>query len=470
MGILLVFILGVGNLFSKEKDEKVNVEPPWKEVRGELRFENTPNPILIKNAKIFQGEGLFIERGWILLKDRLIHSVGKGDFTSNIEDNFLVFDIEGKYITPGMIDIHSHMGVYANPGAPAHSDGNEMVNPITAGIETIHAFWPQDIAIERAVAGGTTTIQVLPGSANLIGGHGATLKLHPRLTPQDMRFPGAKDGLKMACGENPKRVYGDRGGPQTRMGNLYRDRQAWINAVEYSRGWKKWEKEWGEWAERQRGEEPDPPSRDLTMETMMMLMDGDILAQVHCYRADDLLHMLNLSHEFNWHLRVFHHAIESYKIRDVLAKNNTGVGIWADWWGFKYEAYDATIAGPGLSHLEGVNVIIHSDSAIDIQRLNQRAAQIYYEAIEKGLDIREEEAIDWFTYNAAWGLDIHEKTGSLKPGKMADLVIWSHHPFSIKAVSETTIIDGQIMWDRSKGISGWSDFETGQWTFDRSLE
>ena len=136
---------------------------------------------------------------------------------------------------------------------------------------------------------------------SLIGGRAATLKLHPRLTPQDMRFPGAKDGLKMACGENPKRVYGDRGGPQTRMGILYRNRQVWINAVEYSKNWKKWEQEWEQWSKKQQGEEPNPPSRDLTMETMMRLMDGEILAQVHCYRADDLLHMIDLSHEFNRH-------------------------------------------------------------------------------------------------------------------------------------------------------------------------
>ena len=180
--------------------------------------------------------------------------------------------------------------------------------------------------------------------------------------------------------------------------------------------------------------------------------------------------MLEVAKEFNYKITTFHHAIEAYKIADILAKNEVCAAVWADWWGFKYEAYDATTAGPGLSHVEGVNVIIHSDSAIDIQRLNQRAAQIYYEAIEKGLNIKEEEAIDWFTYNAAWGLDIHEQTGSLKVGKMADLVIWSHHPLSIQALSEMTIIDGEIMWDVNKGFSGWSDFETGQWTFDRSLK
>ncbi len=409
----------------------------------------------------------------MLVENRLISGVGEGEYPEPVGANWVVIEGGGRFVTPGLIDPHSHMGVYPVPGSPAHSDGNEMVGPFTAGVEAIHSFWPQDGAIERAVAGGVTTIQVLPGSANLIGGHGATLKLHPRLSAQEMRFPRAKDGLKMACGENPKRVYGDKGGPQTRMGNIYRDRQTWIEAVEYARGWHKWEREWEEWSMKRRRkaeDEPEPPGRDLAKETLMRLLEGEIHAQIHCYQADDMLHMIDLSQEFGWEIRAFHHAIEAYKIRDVLAKDGIASVIWADWWGFKYEAYDATIAGPALSHLDGVTVALHSDSATGIQRLNHHAAQIYYEALDKGLAITEEDALGWITSNPAIVLGVEGQTGTLEVGKMADFVVWSAHPLSVLAIADYTFIDGEMMWNREEGYSVWSDFEVGQWPQEVLME
>ncbi|MCH7494039.1 amidohydrolase, partial [bacterium] len=269
-------------------------ESGWLVPRGTLVLEGMPAPILVENATIFTSAGPRIERGWVLLENRLVAGVGAGDYAGELPAGVLRVDATGRYVTPGLIDVHTHMGVYASPGAPAHSDGNEMVGPLTAGVEAIHAFWPQDPAIERAVAGGVTTVQVLPGSANLVGGRGATLKLHPRLTPQEMRFPGAKDGLKMACGENPKRVYGGRGGPATRMGNIYRDRKAWVEATEYARRWRRWE---------EGSQSGPPPARDLAKEAMAGVLSGDLLAHIHCYRADDILHMLALAEEFGWKVR-----------------------------------------------------------------------------------------------------------------------------------------------------------------------
>lgn len=432
-------------------------DPVWQVPRGTLVLRGDPEAILIEGATIFTSAGPRIEVGWVLLEGRKVAGVGASDYSGTLPTGALRVDGTGRFVTPGLIDVHTHMGVYAAPGAPAHSDGNEMVNPVTAGVEAIHAFWPQDPAIERAVAGGVTTVQVLPGSGNLIGGHGATLKLHPRMTPQEMRFPGAPDGIKMACGENPKRVYGDRGGPQTRMGNIYRDRKAWIEATEYARRWQDWE---------DGGQSGPPPGRDLAKETLAGILSGDLLAQIHCYRADDILHMLGLAEEFGWQVRLFHHAIEAYKVRDKLAAAGTGMAIWADWWGFKYEAYDATMAGPALAHLDGVKVTIHSDSATGIQRLNHHVSMIYHEGLDKGLPLKEEDAIEWVTINPAWGLGVQESTGSLEPGKMADLVLWSHHPLSVLARADLTVIDGEIMWDRAAGLSVWSDFEAGQWPTD----
>src|SRR5213596_1928485 len=194
-----------------------------------------PNPpVLIRNATIMTATGQEIPNGSVLFKDGRIVALGaKVDAPSDA----VVVDGTGKYVTPGLIDDHSHLGVYAAPGTDAESDGNEATNPVTAEVWAEHSFWPQDPQIPLAIAGGITTIQALPGSANLIGGRSAILKLIPARTVQEMKFPGARYGLKMACGENPKRVYGRRGGPSTRMGNMPGSRGAIPHADGYlSRG------------------------------------------------------------------------------------------------------------------------------------------------------------------------------------------------------------------------------------------
>src|SRR6184192_3983791 len=291
-------------------------------------YKRHPNPpVLIRNATIMTATGQEIPNGSILFKDGRIVAVGE---KVDAPADAAVVDGAGKYVTPGLIDDHSHLGVYAAPGTEAESDGNEATNPVTAEVWAEHSFWPQDPQIPLAIAGGITTIQALPGSANLIGGRSAILKLIPARTVQEMKFPGARYGLKMACGENPKRVYGRRGGPSTRMGKMAGYRSAFAQAEGFRRKWDKWNKD----------HQGDPPDRNLKLETLAEVLRGDIYVQNHCYRADEMAHMLDLGREFGFPIRSFHHAVEAYKVRDLLAAAGTGAAVWADWWGFKEEAMD----------------------------------------------------------------------------------------------------------------------------------
>ncbi|PYP74953.1 MAG: amidohydrolase, partial [Gemmatimonadetes bacterium] len=285
-------------------------------------YRRHPNPpVLIRSATIMTAAGQEIPNGSILFKDGRIVAVGT---RVQAPSDAVVVDGTGKYVTPGLIDDHSHLGVYAAPGTDAESDGNEATNPVTAEVWAEHSFWPQDPQIPLAIAGGITTIQALPGSANLIGGRSAILKLIPARTVQEMKFPGARYGLKMACGENPKRVYRTRG-PSTRMGNMAGYRAAFIQAEQYRFRWEKWNKD----------HQGDPPQRDLKLESLAEVLRGNIYVQNHCYRADEMAQMIDLGHEFGFKIRSFHHAVESYKIADLLAREGVSVSVWADWWGFK---------------------------------------------------------------------------------------------------------------------------------------
>jgi imidazolonepropionase-like amidohydrolase len=403
---------------------------------------------LIRNVTILTAAGPTIRNGAVLLRDGKIAAVGA---TVAAPPDATVIDGTGKFVTPGIIDVHSHLGVYAAPGGDALSDGNEATNPVTANVWAEHSVWPQDPQFPRNLAGGVTTLQVLPGSANLIGGRSVVLKVVPSRTVQGMKFPGAKYGLKMACGENPKRVYANRG-PATRMGNVAGYRSAWIQAEGYRRRWDKWN------ADRQ----GDPPSRDLGLETLAEVLRGNILVHNHCYRADEMAQMIDIAHEFGYKIRSFHHGVEAYKVADLLAKEGIGASVWADWGAFKMEAADAVRGNLALLQSAGARTIVHSDDPSGSQRLNQEAAKGIAEGKALGIDIPEEEAIKWVTINPAWALGLDDKIGSLEVGKGADVVLWSGDPFSVYSRAEKVWIDGAMLFDRLDPAQAWrTDFELG---------
>ena len=414
-------------------------------------------PTLIENVTIFTAVGPRIVNGALLMKDNKIAAVGKSaddPATKQAEGGEapVVIDGAGKFVTPSIVDVHSHLGVYPAPAVESNSDGNELVNPVTPYVWAEHSIWPQDPQFPRNLAGGVTTLQVLPGSGNLFGGRSAILKVVPARTVQGMKFPGAKYGLKMACGENPKRVYGNRGGPQTRMGNMAGYRAEWIKAEAYRR-------KWDAWLKTRKGE---PPTRDLGLETLAEVLRGNILPQMHCYRADEMAQVIDMSHEFGYKVRAFHHGVEAYKIADLLAKEGIGAAVWADWGDFKMEALDAVRANMALLWKAGVKVMIHSDDPSGSQRLNQEVAKAMAAGRAIGLNITEEDAVKWMTINPAWALDLDSKIGSIETGKDADVVLWSGDPFSVYTHTEKVWIDGALLYDRSDPKAQWrSDFELG---------
>ncbi len=422
--------------------------------------------VLITGATVLTGTGERIDNGSVLIENGKIAAVGAGDAVSAPEGARTV-NARGKWITPGVIDIHSHLGDYPSPSNQSTSDGNEVVSPNTAYVWAEHSIWPQDAGFTRALAGGVTSMQVLPGSANLFGGRSVVIKNVPARSVQGMKFPNAPYGLKMACGENPKRVYGDRGGPGTRMGNFAGYRSAWIEAEAYK---KKWDDYWSaheEWADDDsddKGDAPEAPSRDLKLETLAGVLNGDIRINMHCYRADEMVQVLDMAKEFNYQVTTFHHAIEAYKVADYLAENDVCAAVWADWWGFKLEAYDTVGENAALVHAQpGGCAIIHSDSATGIQRLNQEAAKAIADGRRAGIDIAPKDAIAWITANPAKAMGVLDHTGTLEAGKMADIVVWNQNPFSVYAKADKVFIDGALMYDRDDPArSPRMDFEIGQ--------
>ncbi|MGH8223076.1 MAG: amidohydrolase, partial [Woeseiaceae bacterium] len=353
---------------------------------------------------------------------------------------------------PGIIDVHSHLGVYPSPAVGAHADGNEFTAPNTAEVWAEHSVWPQDPGFVTALAGGVTALQILPGSANLIGGRSVTVKNVPGRTVSDMKFPDAPYGLKMACGENPKRVYGMRNlAPSTRMGNVAGYRTAWIAAADYRDKLRKAKAGTGE-----------APLRDLKLETLAGVLDGEILVQNHCYRADEMSVMLDIAKEFGYKVTAFHHAVEAYKIADLLAESDTCAAMWADWWGFKMEAYDGIRENAALVDRAGACAVIHSDDELGIQRLNQETAKVIGAAARVGIDLPPERAIRWITANAAKMLGIDDVAGTLEPGKMADVALWDGDPFSVYSRVQRVYIDGALVYDREDpSVNPVTDFTLG---------
>ena len=412
------------------------------------------DPVVIRNATLLTGTGERLEGASLLLADGLIRDIGR---QVDAPANARVIDGTGKWVTPGLIDVHSHLGVYPSPSHDANADGNEITGPNTAQVWAEHSVWTQDPQFTLALAGGVTTLQVLPGSANLFGGRGVTLKNLPARTVQAMKFPGAPQSLKMACWENPNRVSGERRqAPASRMANVAGYRSAWIEAAEYLRKLEEYEEK------AAAGEDADPPVRDLQLETLAEVLRGRLLVHNHCYRGEEMAVMLDIAREFGYRITAFHHAVEAYKVADLLAENGVCAAVWADWWGFKHEAFDMVEENAAMVDAAGACAIVHTDSAIGIQHLNQEAAKILAAGRGAGYDIDRARAIQWITRNAARALGIEARTGTLEAGKMADVVLWDGDPFSVYARAEKVFIDGAVVYDRlDADVQPATDFDIG---------
>ncbi|HEY2685856.1 MAG TPA: amidohydrolase [Steroidobacteraceae bacterium] len=426
-------------------------------------------PVLIRGATLLTGTGERLEGADLIMSGGHITQVGKN---LTAPDGARVIDGKNLWVTPGLIDIHSHLGVYPSPATEGNSDGNEMTNPVTANVWAEHSVWPQDPGFEMALEGGITTLQILPGSGNLIGGRSVVLKNVHADTTEAMKFPSAPYGLKMACGENPKRVYGSKGAfPMTRMGDVAGYRQAFADAQEYQQQLDKYQRDLAAYEKKKTGHSdsdkkskdkdkedkdsdkdapPTPPKRDLKLETLAGVLRGEIRVHMHCYRADEMTTMLDVADEFNFKIAAFHHAVEAYKIADHLAERGVCAAMWADWWGFKMEAYDGIQENlPLVDYPKNSCAIVHSDSEAGIQRLNQEAAKSMAHAARVGLVVPPERAIRWLTINPAKSLGLDDKIGSLEVGKNADVVVWNSTPFSVYALAEEVFIDGALVFDRA---------------------
>lgn len=449
-------------------------------------LSNTAAPLLVvRNATILTAAGKTFERGTIVLRGGAIAAVGGSDVA--VPEDAQVIDGTGKFVSPGIIDTHSHIGVYSSPGVSSNSDGNEVTGPNTAEARAAYGYWPQDPQITRAAAGGITAAQILPGSANLIGGHGYTVVMRPGRSADEVGFPGAPPTIKMACGENPKRVYGEKGGPQTRMAVYQAFRTFFQEAAEYDAkviGYRRahalWTRKKARAAELDKDQSdptkrippetaPEPPPRNARLETLAAVLRGEVLVQVHCYRADEIHHMVAIADELGFKIRSFHHALEAYKVRDLLVEHDIAISTWADWWAFKMEAFDGIMENAALFQNAGGRPVIHSDSAIGIQRLNQEASKAMWAGRHAGLTITDDQALRWITANAAWVLGIDAITGTLEVGKRADVVVWNAHPLSVYAQPELVLQGGVPAYDRARGLTP-TDFELGNSAIDAAIE
>jgi imidazolonepropionase-like amidohydrolase len=475
----------------KPEAPTLDVEEPWSDPTADIPPRasrptadrtaalNNPNAptLAIRHATILTATGQTIANGTIVLQNGAIAAVGP-DGSVAIPGRARVIEGNGKFVTPGLIDAHSHLGVYAAPGTHATDDGNEASAPVTAQARAQYGYWPQDPQIARAIAGGVTAALILPGSANLIGGEGFIVAMRPGRTSDEVAFPGAPRTLKMACGENPKRVYAEKGGPRTRMGEyaafraVFNEARAYLTKqASYERARALWLKKKARAAELDGKQSnpklhvkveaaPEPPPVDLRLETLAAVLRGEVLVQIHCYKASDIAEMVAVADESGFKIRSFHHALEAYKVRDLLVGKGIGINTWSDWWGFKLEAFDGIPENAALFTQQGGRATIHSDSAVGIQRLNQDAAKAMGSGRAAGIAITEDQALRWVTANPAWMLGIDGITGTLETGKRADVVVWDLSPFSVYSRAELVVAGGEVTFDRSRGPTP-SDFELG---------
>jgi len=385
--------------------------------------------VLIKNATVITITDGTLENTDILVRDGKINRIGTKLNAPNGVDEI---DGTGKFVMPGIIDAHSHI---------AGSSINEGTSQVTAEVSMEDVVNPLDVAIYRALAGGVTSIHLMHGSANVIGGRNETLKLRYGSTnPDDLRFEDAPRTIKFALGENPTRGGRSRGiQPQSRMGVEAMLRNSFSEALIY-------QKEWAAYNEK-RGDRRTPPEYSLRMETLVDILEGEILVHCHSYRADEIYMLMKVFSDFGIEKLTFQHANEAYKVAPELAEFGASASIFSDWWAYKLEVYYSTAYNAAILTKNGVNTSINSDSGELIRHLFHEAAKS-----QKYGQLSDNEALAMITMNPAKQLGIDNRVGSIEVGKDADLAIFDNHPLSIYAVPLMTFIDGIKYFDKETDV------------------
>jgi imidazolonepropionase-like amidohydrolase len=397
-----------------------------------------PPVLLIRNATILTVSHGTIDKGDILIKDGKIAAIGG---TLKAPADAVVIDATGQFVTPGIIDCHSHIAV----------DGsvNEGSVSVSSMVNIADVLDSDDISIFRDLAGGVTTANILHGSANSIGGQTIVIKLRWGQPAAKLPFEGALPGIKFALGENPKRSNFRTSGvpdryPVTRMGVEETIRGAFTEARDYK-------KSWDDYNKRVAAGEKNalPPRRNLKLDPLVEVLEGKRYVHAHCYREDEILMLLRVAKEFGFRVQTFQHVLEGYKVADEIAAAGSGASTFSDWWAYKVEAYDAIPYNAALMTKRGVLVSINSDDAAEATHLNQEAAKtIHYGGLTH------DEALKLVTLNPAIQLGIDKRVGSIDVGKDADLAIYNHDPLSAYAVVQKTLIDGRVYFDRDKDLAG----------------
>jgi imidazolonepropionase-like amidohydrolase len=380
-----------------------------------------------------------IEKGTILVKDGKIAAIGA---SVELPSGLPVINATGQFVTPGLIDAHSHTAVEGSV--------NECTDSVTAEVRVADVIDHHDIDIYRQLAGGVTAVNVLHGSCNAIGGQNAVLKMRWGKAPADLVLKEAPRGIKFALGENPKRanfnVPGPKRYPGTRMGVEVVIRRAFQEAKAYRREWEEHERRVK--AAGPRGEKPVPPRTDLRLATLLDVLDGKVLVHAHCYRSDEILMLIRVAEEEGFKIRTFQHVLEGFKVAREIAQHGAGGSTFSDWWAYKLEAHDATPYNAAVMASKGVRVSLNSDS-------NELARRLYWEAAKavKYGGVSEDEALKMVTAHPAWQLGIDRQVGTLEVGKDADLAIFSAHPFAPDARVEMTLVEGTVVFDRERDVA-----------------
>ena len=390
--------------------------------------------VLIQNATLMTITDDIIENGDILILNGVITEIGT-DLSA--PSGVPVVDGTGKYVMPGIIDAHSHLNTVST---------NEARNPVTAEVTMEESINPNSVSIYRAIAGGVTSIHLMHGSANVIGGQGETLKLRYGVSQDAMRFTGAKRTIKFALGENPTRVHGQGNGiqPRTRMGVEQIIRSHFDMALDYRVSREAYLKAKKAYQDDRRGRTapPVPVAKNLRYDVLNDIIDGEILVHCHSYRADEILMLMRVFNDYGIKNYTFQHANEAFKVAPEIAKNGAYTSVFADWWAYKFEVYYSTAYNATILNENGVTNSINSDSNELIRHLNHEAAK----TVRYG-ETSEADALKMITINPAIQLGIDKMVGSLEEGKHGDIAIWNGHPLSIYSKVEQTYIDGKKYFD-----------------------